>query len=216
MILRTLAVGQLDTNCYLVACERTHEGLVIDPGADAEEILNALTTLEVRVGQIVLTHYHFDHVLAADALRRATGASLAIHESEAALLTKPPALFRFFAPQTPQGLVADRLLRDGDRLNVGDLCVEVLHTPGHSPGGISLWIDSEGVVFSGDTLFREGLGRTDFPGGDQELLLHSIRERLLALPEETIVYPGHGPATTIGYERQHNPWLRSGYVRLDA
>ena len=209
MILRTLAVGQLDTNCYLIACERTHEGLVIDPGADAEEILSATAALEVRVGQIVLTHYHFDHVLAVDVVRRATGASLAIHESEAALLTKPPALFRFFAPQTPQVLVADHLLRDGDRLNVGDLCVEVLHTPGHSPGGISLWIGSEGVVFSGDTLFREGLGRTDFPGGDQGLLLRSIRERLFALPEETIVYPGHGPATTIGYERQHNPWLGS-------
>ncbi len=208
MIMRALAVGQLKTNCYLVACERTREAIAIDPGGDAEVILDAAATLAVQVKQIVLTHFHFDHLLAVEAVIAATGAELAIHESEAELLANPPALFRYFAPQIPRGLVAGRLLADGDRLAVGDLSAEVLHTPGHSPGGISLWIASEGVVFSGDTLFRQGLGRTDFPGGDQDVLLRSIRERLLVLPDNARVYPGHGPATTIGYEKLHNPWLR--------
>ncbi|OGO05001.1 MAG: hypothetical protein A2Y73_03060, partial [Chloroflexi bacterium RBG_13_56_8] len=155
---------------------------------------------------IVLTHFHFDHVLAVEAVRAETKASLAIHHTEAAYLKNPPPLFRFFSPHAPNGIVADRLLEDGDHLEIGDLTVEVLHTPGHSPGGISLWIAQERVVFSGDALFRSGIGRTDFPGASYEVLLRSIRERLFALPDNTKVYPGHGPPTTIGYERQTNPW----------
>ena len=207
MILRQLVVGRLSTNCYMLGCERTREAMVIDPGGDAGSILEAVVELDLQVQQIVLTHSHFDHILAADELRSATGAGLAIHSSEASMLTDPPALFRFFAPQTPRGLVADRLLDDGDILSVGELQAEVLHTPGHSPGGISLWMAEEGIVFCGDTLFQQGVGRSDFPGSDHETLMRSIRERLYALPDETVVYPGHGPSTTIGHERQHNPWV---------
>lgn len=207
MILRQLVVGRLSTNCYLLGCERTREAMVIDPGGDADSILETVVELDLKVQQIVLTHSHFDHILAADELRSATGAGLAIHRSEASMLTDPPALFRFFAPQTPRGLVADRLLDDGDTLSVGELQAEVLHTPGHSPGGISLWMAEEGIVFCGDTLFQQGVGRSDFPGSDHETLMRSIRERLYALPDETVVYPGHGPSTTIGHERQHNPWV---------
>jgi glyoxylase-like metal-dependent hydrolase (beta-lactamase superfamily II) len=209
MILRTLVVGQLKTNCYLIGCPRTQEAMVIDPGGDVEEILSAVRDLQVQVRQIVLTHFHFDHCLAAGPLRSATGASLLIHRDDAQYLTKPPALFRFFVPSTPRGLVADRTLEDGETLAVGDLNMKVLHTPGHTPGGISLWMPDEGVVFCGDTLFRDGLGRTDFPGSSYDALVESIRTKLFALPEETVVYPGHGPATTIGYERRNNPWLGS-------
>lgn len=207
MILKTLVVGRFQTNCYLVASEQTHEAMIIDPGGDAKQILAAINSAGVQVKQIVLTHFHFDHISAVDSVRSQTGARVAIHRDEAALLAEPPALFRFFIPNVPHGLVADHLLQHGDTLNIGELVVQVLHTPGHSPGGISLWIASEGVVFCGDALFREGIGRTDFPGSSHEVLQRSIRERLFSLPDETIVYPGHGPRTTIGHERKYNPWV---------
>ncbi len=207
MLLRTLAAGRLQTNCYVLACRRRREAMVVDPGGDLERILDTVGDLKVRVTQVVLTHYHFDHIEAADPLRAATGASLAIHHSEAAPLKDPPPLFRLLVANVPDGIVADRLLHDGDVLSVGDLKVQVLHTPGHSPGGVSLWLADEGIVFCGDTLFRGGVGRTDFPGSSPSVLSRSIRDRLFLLPEETVVYPGHGPPTTIGYERQHNPWV---------
>ena len=161
MILRSLVVGRLSTNCYLVGCEHTHEALIIDPGDDAELILNAVDELGVKVTHIVLTHFHFDHLLAAGPLRSATGASLAIHHSEAPYLSDPPALFRLFSPHVPHDLVADRQLHHGDSLTIGQVSVKILHTPGHSPGGISLWIAEEGVVFCGDALFREGRYREE-------------------------------------------------------
>ena len=210
MILSTLVVGKIKTNCYLVGCPETGAALVVDPGDEAERILAEVTRQRLTVQMIVLTHFHFDHVLAAEAVRARTGAPLAIHAREAQHLANPPALFRFFAPGAPTGLVADRLLQDGETITVGTLEVRVLPTPGHSPGGISLWLPQEQVVLTGDALFHEGLGRTDFPGSDGGLLLQSVREQLLTLPEETMVYPGHGPSTTIGHEKSHNPWLSPG------
>lgn len=207
MILRHLVVGALQTGCYLVGCEHTRQGVLIDPGGDPERILDAINELNLQITLIVLTHFHFDHILAVEPVRSETGASLAIHHAEASYLSDPPALFQFLSPGVPQRIVADRLLHDGDRFEVGDLTVEVLHTPGHSPGGISLWIAEERVVFSGDALFRAGIGRTDFPGSSYEVLMRSIRERLFSLPDDTTVYPGHGPPTTIGYERRTNPWV---------
>ena len=140
MILRTLVVGALQTNCYLVGCERTRQAMILDPGADPEQILDTVAELDLRVGLIVLTHSHFDHVLAVEPVRSETGATLAIHHAEAGWLTDPSPLFRLFSPGVPRGIVADQPLDHGDRLDIGDLTVEVLHTPGHSPGGISLWI----------------------------------------------------------------------------
>ena len=207
MILRMLQVGQLASNCYVVGCDRTKQGLVIDPGADASKIRRAIDEAGLEIGLIVLTHYHFDHIEAVGPLQEGTGATVAIHAQEAELLKDPPALFRFFQPEIPT-LQADRLLQDEERLTIGDLEIVVLHTPGHSPGGISLHIPSEKVVFSGDTLFREGIGRTDFPGGDMRTLAASIRERLYTLDEETVVYSGHGPKTTIGWEKRNNPFVR--------
>jgi len=206
MIIRTLEVGALRTNCYLVVAEPSRQAVVIDPGGNADVILAALRELEATVRLIPLTHFHFDHIMAAPEVRRATGAPLAIHEAEATLLAQPPALFRFAYPDTP-GLTADRLLRDGDELTFGEVTLQVLHTPGHSPGGVSFYCAGEGVVFCGDVLFAEGVGRTDFPGSSGEQLVRSVRERLFALPDDTVVYPGHGPATTIGHERRSNPWV---------
>lgn len=205
MLLKTLSVGRIRTNCYVLVCERTRLALVVDPGEDLDQIQGALANLNAQTTLIALTHFHFDHVLAAEGLRKATGAKVAIGRAEAALLANPPALFRFF-PTERVGVTADRLLDDGDALTVGDLAVTVLATPGHSPGGVSYWLAAEQVVFSGDALFREGVGRTDFPGSDGDLLVQSIRSKLFALPDATIVYPGHGPQTTIGHERRHNPW----------
>lgn len=207
MILDGLVVGNLHTNCYIVGCERTGDAMLIDPGAEARRIRLRVTELGVHVTTIVLTHFHFDHMLAARELHGYTGAPLVIHAADAPLLTQPPALFHFFRPNYPAGLVADQVIQDGDRLKLGDLHVQVLHTPGHSPGGISLWLAQEKILFSGDTLFREGVGRADFPGCSAEELLRSIRTKLLALPDDTTVYPGHGPATTIAHEKASNPWL---------
>lgn len=226
MIIRTLEVGMLQTNCYLVVSDRAREAAdggcpfasgrrpaaIIDPGDDSDLILDALDELDATVGMILLTHFHFDHIMAAPELLRETGAPLAIHEDEAALLADPPALFRFARPDTPR-LRADRLLHDGDEVVIGDITLQVLHTPGHSPGGVSFYAATEGVVFCGDTLFAEGVGRTDFPGSSTDRLVRSIHERLFTLPDDTMVYPGHGPSTTIGHERRANPWVGEGRGR---
>lgn len=209
MILKTLVVGPLETNCYLVGCERTRQAAVIDPGDDSLDILSAVRSLGLEVGWILLTHFHFDHVLAAHAVQRTTGARVAIHAEDAPLLHRPPAALRAFGPAASPSLHVDQLLAEGDTLSVGDLTFQVLHTPGHSPGSVSFYLAEEKAVFSGDALFCEGIGRTDFPGGSYQTLLESIARRLLTLPDETAVYPGHGPATTIGHERLHNPWLRN-------
>lgn len=209
MLIKTLPVGPLETNCYLAVDEASHQALVIDPGDEAEVILAAIGKAGAAATLIVLTHYHYDHVAATEAVQRATGAGLAIHRLDAALLARPPALFRGMGWGALPGVTVSRELEDGDALTCGAMVLEVRHTPGHTPGGIALYAAADGVLFSGDTLFREGLGRTDFPGGDWDALLASIRGRLLTLPDETTVYPGHGPATTIGHERRRNPWLNA-------
>ncbi len=209
MILKTLVVGPLETNCYLLGCERTHQAAIIDPGDDSVDILLAVRELGLEVVWILLTHFHFDHVLAAHAVQRTTGARVAIHAEDAPLLHHPPAALRAFGPAASSSLRVDRLLADGDALSVGEVNIQVLHTPGHSPGSASFYLAREKAVFSGDALFCEGVGRTDLPGGSYQVLLESITHRLLALPDDTTVYPGHGPATTIGHERLHNPWLRN-------
>ncbi|MBC7315955.1 MAG: MBL fold metallo-hydrolase, partial [Chloroflexi bacterium] len=187
----------------------THQGAIIDPGDDSVDILLAARELGLDVGWILLTHFHFDHVLAAHAVQRTTGARVAIHADDAPLLHRPPSVLRAFGPVASPSLRVDRTLADGDILSVGDLTIEVLHTPGHTPGSTSFYLASEKAVFSGDALFCEGIGRTDLPGGSYQTLLESIARRLLTLPDETAVYPGHGPATTIGHERLRNPWLRN-------
>jgi len=208
MIVKTLVVGPFATNCYIVALESTRLGMVVDPGAEARRILRAVGDLGLVIGLIVVTHNHVDHIGAVAPVKEATGAEFALHEAE--MGGSRGVFSRMLASMMggsfnplPQ---PDRLLKDGDIIDVDGLRFTVLHTPGHSPGGISLY--GNGVVFSGDTLFNCGVGRTDLPGCSYAQLMDSIRNKLMTLPDETIVYPGHGPETTIGTERRVNPFLR--------
>ena len=204
MIIKRLELGLFATNCYIVSSENGKEGMIIDPGDDAGQILKNVENLGLGIKIIVLTHGHLDHLGALKKVKEATGAELAIHANDAYFLEKRPlkAGFGLSYPETPP---PDRLLEDGDSIDIGDLHFSVLHTPGHSPGCICLL--GNGVVFSGDTLFNYGIGRTDFAGGSYSQLMNSIHTRLMVLPDETAVYPGHGPETTIGAERRGNPFL---------
>ena len=205
MLIETLTVGPVMTNCYIIACEDTKEAAVIDPGGDAKRILDTVQRMGVEVVYVLNTHGHFDHTLVNDAVIEVTGAPLAIHEADAPMLTMGGGAAWFGMKGSKSS--ADVLLHEGDTLKVGNLQLQVLHVPGHSPGGVAFYIASEGVVFSGDALFNMGIGRTDLPGGDYEELITSIQTKLFALPGETVVYSGHGPATTIARERAGNPFL---------
>jgi len=193
MIIKCLAVGPYGTNCYIAGEGAKGEGIVIDPGAESKVILETIRSSELSVKQIVITHGHADHVGAAEEVKKAIGGTIAMHTDDVRMA-------RSYIKS------ADRLLKDGDKITAGKLEFIVLQTPGHSPGGISLY--GKGVLFCGDTLFNYGIGRTDFFGGDITQLINSIRGKLLVLPDETVVYPGHGPKTTIGEERRGNPFLR--------
>jgi len=208
MIVKMLVVGPFATNCYIVGSSSTKQGMIIDPGAEAETILGTVQQMGLSISLIVITHAHMDHVGALHSVKEKTNAAFAVHEDEKGFVLSAPmrmltslGVTPFKSPPKP-----DRLLKDGDRIDISDLHFEVLYTPGHSSGGISL--SGHGVVFSGDTLFNFGIGRTDFPGCSHERLMKSIREKLMVLPDETIVYPGHGPPTTIGDERRGNPFLQ--------
>ena len=215
LVVQTLPVGQLQTNCYLVADEKTGEAMVIDPGAESERIYAALGSLleaEVTVKYVVNTHAHFDHVRAngplLSRLRSAQEAPLQLvaHSEAVPLLAQGGAamFFGFRAVPSPE---PDLVVGEGDVLGLGAHEFRVMPTPGHSPGSISLYCAAEGVVLVGDVLFRQGVGRYDLPGGSWTVLQKSIRSRLYVLPDATTVYPGHGPATTIGGEKKSNPFV---------
>ena len=215
LVIQTLPVGQLQTNCYLVADPETAETMIVDPGAESDRILGALSRLldaAPRCVYVVNTHAHFDHVRAngplMETLRQAQESppKLVAHAEALPTLAQggDAALFGFRSVPSP---APDLVVGEGDVLRLGGHSFEVLHTPGHSPGSITLYNAAEGVAFVGDVLFRQGVGRYDLPGGSWAVLLSSIRERLFALPDETIVYPGHGPATAIGREKKSNPFV---------
>lgn len=201
-----MEVGSLGTNCYIVYCENSKKAVVIDPGGDAAKILAAIEREHLLVEAIINTHGHADHVLANVKLQESTGAPLWIHSADADMLGSGTRnLSAFLGGATSCGK-ADRLLAEGDILPVGDFSLTVLHTPGHTPGGISLLTDK--TVFVGDTLFEESIGRSDFPGGSYSQLINSIKAKLMVLADEVKVYPGHGPATTIGWERRQNSFIQ--------
>ena len=203
MIINVLPVGPFEANCYVVGSEKTGEGMLIDPGDEADEILGNVAGQKLHIGLIVLTHGHIDHIGAVKEVKDATKAPVAIHADSAKSLIRNATntMLGLSYPVPPE---PDRLLKEGDTIKVGDLSFTVMHTPGHSPGSICLY--GEGVLFSGDTLFREGIGRSDLPGGNTHTLMASL-QRLMTLPPDTVVYPGHGPKTTIGWEKEHNPFL---------
>lgn len=205
MIIKMLTVGPVQTNCYIVADEQTRQGAVIDPGGDAERILQAIEDLSLDIKYVLNTHGHFDHTLANGEVVEPTGADLCIHRADAPMLTQGggAAWFGMEASSPPPTL----LLSDGDTLSIGSITLEVLHTPGHSPGGCSFLDRVSDSLFSGDCLFEMGIGRTDLPGANFAQLARTLREKLMSLPDRTVVYPGHGPSTTIGRERLCNPFL---------
>ncbi len=206
MIIEQLPVGPLQANCYVVADDTSRQAAVVDPGGDGPRILAVIERLRLRVGLIVLTHTHFDHVGAVGVLRAATGAPIAVHETELEGLRAAKERAKLFAgldiDESPD---PDRFLHDGEILQIGDHPLTVVATPGHSPGHVTLVGD--GFALVGDVVFAGGIGRTDLPGGDYAVLMESIARRILTLPDETILYPGHGPATTVGRERRTNPFL---------
>ena len=207
MFHQILPVGPLQCNCSVVGDEATREAIVIDPGDDVEQVLGIVRQHGLAVKQIVITHGHIDHVGGAMKLKAATGAPILINQKDAVLLKMLPTQALWIGIEPPGQVDIDQELRDGDQIRVGGLTATVMHTPGHTEGSISLYFPAEQKLFAGDTLFAGGIGRTDLPGGDFRKIMDSLRNRLLALPEQTLVIPGHGPLTTIGQERESNPFL---------
>jgi len=198
-----IEISDFITNCYLVY--DNGQAVVIDPGDEPETIIEAINKRQVKVGKIILTHGHIDHIKAIPEVKKATGATVWIHPGDATMLTDAKANLSFYHDVAFATEPADGFLNGGDEFEVGRFKFKVLNTPGHTPGGISFYMP--GIVFSGDALFFGSIGRTDLPGSNHRTLINGINEKLLTLPDSTIVYPGHGPQTTIGQEKLDNPWL---------
>jgi len=205
LILDTLPTGPLEVNCYIIGCEETREAAVIDPGGDVDQILQLLNKHKLNAAMIINTHGHFDHVGGNRQLLEATGAELLIHRADRLLLEHAGEHAANYGLQAESSPAPTRELVGGEILQLGKLSLQVIYTPGHSPGGICLYV--EDILIVGDTLFAGSIGRTDLPGGDHQLLISGIKEKLLPLTEATRVYPGHGPMTTIGQEKLYNPFL---------
>ena len=208
MILETFPVGPLRCNCTILGDEVTHEAIVVDPGDNIPEILSRLQKHGLTLRQIVVTHAHIDHVGGAAQLRRLTGAPVVMNQQDLGLLGMMEMQAGWIGVPTPEVAPPDVSAEDGLAIGLAALPAEVLHTPGHTPGSICLLFPAQHLLLAGDTLFAGSIGRTDLPGGNGQQILRSLRDRLLILPDLTRVLPGHGPETTIGEERQSNPFLQ--------
>lgn len=201
-----LEVGLIGTNCYIAYNENTREGVVIDPGGDAATILKTLENLKVSVKAIFLTHGHSDHIMALEKVRAATGAPVYIAERDGEMITNAEKNLSMFMGSLMEGAPAEHFFTDGEDLHIAGMDFHILATPGHTQGGVC--ICSGEFVFCGDTIFAESIGRTDFPGGNYKQLIKSIKDKILPMDDDVHLMPGHGPATTVGWERRRNPFLQ--------
>jgi len=212
VILRMLVVGPIQANCYILGCERTREAAVVDPGGDVDKILMTLTKDKLRCVYIINTHGHFDHTGDNKRLKEVTGAKLVIHRADAPMILHQGSNGSLWGMEVEDSPPPDSYVEERDVITFGDISLQVLHTPGHSSGGISLLSDK--MVFVGDTLFAGSIGRTDLPGGDYETLIRSVKEKIFPLGDDVVIYPGHGPKTTVGREKRSNPFFASSGARL--
>jgi hydroxyacylglutathione hydrolase len=210
MIIESFVVGMLQTNCYLLGDNETHQAVVIDPGGDSERIAQRIQQLGLKLVAILNTHGHFDHIMDAWALQKRLGGEIYLHAKDKVIVQQSMAgMGSFFAPKHRlTGEKIDQNLEEGDSLVFGKIHMKVLETPGHTPGHVSFHLSDAGVIFVGDTLFSGSIGRTDFPGGSYDQLIRSVREKIFPLDGETVVHPGHGPETTVGHEKRTNPFFR--------
>ena len=208
MIHEILPVGPLQCNCSVIGDEATREAMVIDPGDDLEDVAAIISKHNLKVKQIVITHAHIDHVGGAMKLRALTGAPILLNQNDYALLKMIDVQATWVGMESPGEVKIDAELAHGENLSAGGLSANVLHTPGHSEGSVCLYFPTEKLLIAGDTLFAGSIGRTDLPGGSFEKIMRSLHQRVLALPDDTVVIPGHGPKTTIGDEREGNPYLK--------
>lgn len=207
MIHEVFPVGMLQCNCSIFGDEQTREAIVIDPGADVSKIVEILERHALKVKAIVITHAHFDHIGGAEKLRALTGAPVWMNGSDEMIAKSLPLQCALFGVPQAKNPGIDFKAKEGDVLTVGDAAFQVLHTPGHTPGSVGLYVPSEGMLVAGDTLFFESIGRTDLPGGSGKKIIQSIHEKIFTLPEETIVLPGHGRNTTVAHEKRFNPFV---------
>lgn len=207
MIHEILPVGMLQCNCSIFGDEQSREAIVIDPGDDIADILAVLRKHALKLKAIVITHAHIDHIGGAAKLKAATGAPVHMNQNDAELYDRLDMQAGWLGMKTPERTGIDSGAREGDSFSLGEAHFHVLETPGHTQGSISIWILAENKLIAGDTLFRDSIGRTDLPGGDGRQILESIHLKLMPLPEDAVVVPGHGPNTTIGREKERNPFL---------
>ncbi len=205
MIFKKIVAGPLGVNCYIIACEEKRVGAVIDPGDEAPVILNHINELRIDVKLILLTHGHVDHLAHLSRIKKELGAEFLMHQEDAFLLKGLFAQALMFGLPNPGNPKPDRFVVDGEEIPLGRLKIKVLHTPGHSPGSVTYFVDNK--LFVGDLIFAGSIGRTDLPKGDYQTLIRSVETKIFSLPDDTIIYPGHGPETTVGHEKATNPFF---------